>query len=280
MYRVRIADKAGFCFGVKRAIKMAERATSKKDKVYTFGPIIHNPQEVKRLKGLGIKVLKNPSVRNATLILRTHGISLEQYEKLLAVKSLNIVDAVCPFVKKAQNIVKELSQQGKAIVIIGEKSHPEIIALLSYGNEKTVVISDKKDIKKIKFNEELNIVSQTTQSLENFNNIVKILSDKYKTKIYNTICKATFDRQAAAYKYAKDSDLMIVIGGKNSANTARLAKLCANITSTRHIEDVKDLKKSWFKNKKNICLTAGASTPDWIIKDIYSNIKKILKEHS
>ncbi|MDR0823258.1 MAG: 4-hydroxy-3-methylbut-2-enyl diphosphate reductase [Endomicrobium sp.] len=284
MSKITIAQKAGFCFGVKRAIRLAEEAVLHNKTVSVIGPIIHNPQEVARLEKLGIKTINKPYRENGVLILRTHGIPLSLYNELKNKKSVEIIDAVCPFVKRAQKIVADLAAKKEPIVIVGEKEHPEIIALRSYCNNKCIVINSAQEAKraanskKIKAGSKLNIVSQTTQSLENFDKIVKTLKKNYEVKVFNTICKATFDRQNAASKLAKTADLMIVIGGKNSANTTRLAQICKKNAKTKHIEAAGDLKKEWFKNKNNICLTAGASTPDWIIKEIRSDIEKFVNK--
>ncbi|MCL2335034.1 MAG: 4-hydroxy-3-methylbut-2-enyl diphosphate reductase [Endomicrobia bacterium] len=278
MPKIKIAEKSGFCFGVRRAIEMAEKTSGSKGKVYTLGPIIHNPQEVKRLEKKGIKTLQNPkTLKSGTAILRTHGIPLYLRNDLEKKESVNIIDATCPFVKRAQDIIKELSSENETIVIAGEKVHPEVVGLMSYGSGKCVVIENPKEADKLKVKGNISIVSQTTQTPENFDGIVKSLKKRYKVRVFNTICKATFDRQKAAEKLARTVDLMIVIGGKNSGNTTRLAQICGAKTKTYHIETVEDIKKSWFKNKNIIGLTAGASTPDWIIKQVKEEIERQLE---
>jgi len=275
--KIKIADKSGFCFGVKRAIELAQGTLNSNNKVYTLGPIIHNPQEVKRLEKEGIKTLKDPKkIRNGVIVLRTHGIPLELGKKLQKKKNIKIIDATCPFVKRAQDIIKDLSVKNEAIVIVGEKMHPEVVGLVSYGAGKCVVVENLKEAKKIKLdkNATVNVVSQTTQTPENFNAIVRYFKKRFKVKVFNTICKATFDRQHSAEKLAKNSDLMIVVGGKNSGNTTRLSQICSGFTKTRHIETARDIKKEWFKNVKKIGVTAGASTPDWIIKKVKEEAEK------
>jgi 4-hydroxy-3-methylbut-2-enyl diphosphate reductase len=280
MLKIKVAKNAGFCFGVRRAIEIAERTLKNKSKVYTLGPIIHNPQEVKRLEKQGIKTLKSVNkIQDGYIILRTHGIPFDLHKKLNENKNINVIDSTCPFVKRAQDVVKELSGNKTAenlnIIIVGEKIHPEVVALVSYGNKKCVVIETPQEAKMFKGSKNLSIVSQTTQTSENFNNIVNILSKNYKITVYNTICRATLDRQQSAEELACSVDLMIVIGGKNSGNTTRLAQICSCKTRTYHVETFKDLKKSWFKNISTAGLTAGASTPDWIIKDIEIKVKEI-----
>lgn len=276
--KIKIAKSSGFCFGVKRAIDLAEKVASRNKKVYTFGPLIHNPQEVKRLDKEGIKVIEDYSkIKNGILVLRTHGIEQEIHEKLSKKKNIDIIDATCPFVKRAQDIVKKLSCKNEQIIIVGEKTHPEVIALVSYGKGKCVVVEDKKDIKKIRKTDIIHVVSQTTQSPKQFNNIVECISKMSKVKIYNTICRATFDRQSSAEALAKEVEIMIVIGGKNSGNTRRLYQICSKVVKTHHIENVEEIKKSWFNSKSIVGITAGASTPNWIIDNIKRRIEEILK---
>ena len=199
MVKITIAESAGFCFGVKRAIDLVQDIASKNDKVYTFGPLIHNPQEIQRLEKENIKVVEDFSkIEKGVLVLRTHGIQLNIYEKLLMKKNIKLVDATCPFVKRAQDIVKELSKDinTKQIIIVGEKRHPEVVALVSYGKEKCLIVEDKKDVKNVKKTDIIYVVSQTTQSPRNFDRIVEEISKISKVKVFNTICRATFDRQS------------------------------------------------------------------------------------
>ena len=276
MVKITIAKSAGFCFGVKRAIDLAQDIASKNSDVYTFGPLIHNPQEVARLEKENIKVIEDYSkIEKGVLVLRTHGIPLDIYENLSKKENIKIVDAACPFVKKAQDIIKELSKDSEQIVIVGEKKHPEVVALVSYGKGKCLVVEDKDDVKNVKKTDIIYIVSQTTQSPKKFEEIVNEISKISQVKVFNTICRATFDRQSAAAKLAKEVDVMIVIGGKNSGNTTRLYQICSNITKTYHIEDVDEIEPAWFDKVESVGITAGASTPDWIIENIKRRIKEI-----
>ena len=276
MVKITIAKSAGFCFGVKRAIDLAQDIASKNSDVYTFGPLIHNPQEVARLEKENIKVVEDYSkIEKGVLVLRTHGIPLDIYENLSKKENIKIVDAACPFVKKAQDIIKELSKDSEQIVIVGEKKHPEVVALVSYGKGKCLVVEDKDDVKNVKKTDIIYIVSQTTQSPKKFEEIVNEISKISQVKVFNTICRATFDRQSAAAKLAKEVNVMIVIGGKNSGNTTRLYQICSNITKTYHIEDVDEIEPAWFDKVESVGITAGASTPDWIIENIKRRIKEI-----
>jgi 4-hydroxy-3-methylbut-2-enyl diphosphate reductase len=275
---VKVAANAGFCFGVKRSIELVEKTLGEKTEVYTLGPIIHNPQEVKRLKEKGVRVLNDiDCVKSGCIILRTHGISLELHNRLEKDKAISVIDATCPFVKKAQNIVKNLSSQETTIIIVGEKSHPEVEALVSYGAGKCIVIENPKEAFEFKGKGELNIVSQTTQTTQNFDIIVKIIKKRFKVNIYNTICKATIERQKAAQELAKSADLMIVIGGRNSGNTTRLAEICKAQTKTYHIETVNEIDNKWFENVSIVGLTAGASTPNSIIKSVEKRVREIVE---
>lgn len=272
---IRIARSAGFCFGVRRAITLAEKTAANSRPIYTFGPLIHNPQEVDRLAAQGIRPLKTPGrlTARATLILRTHGIPAHLREQLER-KKLTLVDATCPFVKRAQDIVRKLSDEDCRILIVGERTHPEVIALVSYGKGKCRVVEDAASVKDPGPDGRICVVSQTTQTPQNFR---KVLSRLKRTGLpvtaYNTICRATIDRQNAASRLARRVDVMIVIGGKNSGNTRRLAEICQERTRTYHIETPAQVKRAWFTGVRSIGLTAGASTPDWIIEQVRCRIE-------
>jgi len=276
--RIITAESSGFCFGVRRAIDIAEKTAKRKRLIYSLGPLIHNPQEVKRLEKIGIKVIDKPEgLRDSVMILRTHGIPQGLKEKLKS-QNLLLVDATCPFVKRAQDIVQKQAKSDKRIVIVGEKSHPEVKALVSYGGKKCFVAEKYSDLKKINLSGDVCVVSQTTQAPENFSKFVrKIKSANRNVKIFDTICRATIDRQSAAKKLSKRVDVMLVVGGKNSGNTKRLAQICSEFAMTHYIESARELKKSWFNNKNLIGITAGASTPDWIIKEVKKKAARILK---
>lgn len=270
------AKSAGFCFGVRRAINLAESIAKKNKKIYTFGPLIHNPQEVERLAGKGIKPVNAPlHLKDCTLVLRTHGIPHELFEKLKK-KDIHLVDATCPFVKRGQDIVKKISSSDMHVIVVGEKTHPEVVALVSYGRGRCRILEKKSDLNKVKLCKNVSVVSQTTQTPENFKDIIKALKKKCaQVKIYNTICKATIDRQAEAKRLAQKVDVIVVVGGKNSGNTRRLAEISSKYTETYLIEKADEIRHEWFKNQKLIGLTAGASTPDWIIENVKNKIMEM-----
>ena len=290
--RIVTAEDSGFCFGVKRAIDIAEKAVNsagksninwgnKKRGICSLGPLIHNPQEVLRLEKKGIKVIEDPcKLKNAALILRTHGIPQRLKEKLKA-QNLFLVDATCPFVKKAQDIVQKLAQGNERIIIVGEKKHPEVKALVSYGGGSCFVVEKDSDLKGLDLSGSVCVVSQTTQSPENFSRFVRIIKKlNPKAKIFDTICRATFDRQASARKLSKKADAMVVVGGKNSGNTRRLAQICSKYTKTYYIETAAEIRNEWFKGGKIIGISAGASTPDWVVEEVKKKIAVILKKHA
>ena len=276
--RVKLSKDAGFCFGVKRAINTALKANSISGSVYTYGPIIHNPQVVKDFDLKGIKAVENlKNVKEgSTIIIRTHGVPPE-VERQFKLKKLRIIDATCPFVKKPQEYVRQLSRDGYTPIIIGEADHPEVIGIKGYAGKIAIVVGTPAEAEKVHPVKKMGIVVQTTQSNGNFSAIMKVLSGKSREfRILNTICNATHERQDSALKLAGEVDIMIVVGGKNSANTKHLAEVCETTgVETRHIEAASELQTAWFRGKKTAGVTAGASTPDWIIKEVAERIKKL-----
>ncbi len=275
---VFVVKTAGFCFGVKRAINMAYDAEKEaSDEIYTLGPIIHNPQVVSKLEESKIYAKKTlTDIKNGTVIIRSHGVTLEEINAAKN-KSLKIVDATCPFVKKAQEHAEELNKDGYFIVVVGEKDHPEVKSIVSYGGKNVIVLESAEDVAKISRVKKMGIVAQTTQSIENFRAIVsECLKKAGEIKVFNTICNATYVRQTESTELASKVDCMIVVGGKNSANTNRLAEVCKKIQeNTHHIETKSELKPAWFEGVKKVGITAGASTPNWIIEEVANLVKSI-----
>ncbi|MDY6915733.1 MAG: 4-hydroxy-3-methylbut-2-enyl diphosphate reductase [Candidatus Cloacimonadota bacterium] len=273
---VRIAKNSGFCFGVKRAIKIALATGKKYSNVITLGPIIHNPQMVEKLRKNGIDYVENiAEIKRRPTIIRSHGVTKDILGKLKE-KNIEIIDATCPYVSKTHNYAKELNEKGYQIIIMGDKNHPEVIALRSYVEGEAIIASHPSELPAKKFSK-VAIISQTTRNVEDLQKMVSYLIPKSaELLVVNTICNATIIRQKSTLKLAKKSDLMIVIGGKNSSNTKMLAKISANFIETYHIEMEDELNEKWFKNKSEIGITAGASTPDWVILGVYNKILKYL----
>lgn len=276
MIRISVVKDAGFCFGVKRAIRLAFLAVKKnRKKVFTLGPLIHNPQVVDDLKKKGVCPVDDLSeIDQGCLIIRSHGVH-PKILKTAKKKKLKIIDATCPFVKKAQNNAKLLCDQGYQVVVVGEADHPEVKSIVGYTKDKALVINHTKNGLNLNKFKKIGVVAQTTLNIDLFKQVIdKLIEDAKEIKIYNTICNATSLMQGKTSKMAQKVDLMIVVGGHNSANTNRLANLCKRIgTKTYHVETSKELKKSWFKNVENVGVTAGTSTPTWIIQDVVKKIK-------
>ena len=273
---VILADYLGFCYGVKRAIKIARENAAPDGSACTLGPISHNPQMVERLKDEGVGTIDClDDLKRGKVIIRSHGVGPETYERAEAM-GLECVDATCPHVKKAQLSAKELAEEGRFVVIVGEKEHPEVHSIVQWAGGNVAVIETVAEAASIPNASRLGIISQTTFSGERFREIVSALLDKSRDiRVMRTICTATDQRQRAARELASKVDVMLVIGGKNSANTTRLAQLCAKICRTYHIETAEELQPAWFDNIEKIGITAGASTPDWIIKEVYKKCQRI-----
>ncbi|MBC3535860.1 bifunctional 4-hydroxy-3-methylbut-2-enyl diphosphate reductase/30S ribosomal protein S1 [Megasphaera hominis] len=265
---VFIADACGFCYGVRRAIELASHAASG---THTLGPIIHNPQVVARLAERGVSPVASLDEVSTgePLLIRSHGVGPEVYEKA-SEKHLQVVDATCPHVKKAQQDAKKIIEKNKNLIIIGEKAHPEVISISQWGANRAIILDREEEARALPHMKEAGVVVQTTFSQEQFKRIKAILESKVDDlEIDMTICTATQQRQQAAIELAGKMDAMIVIGGKNSANTGRLAQVCKEQgCPTYHVETAAELDTAWFRGMKNIGITAGASTPDWIIQEV------------
>ncbi len=247
----------------------------KGDDVFTLGPIIHNPQVIENLKLQG--VAPSDSIDNRrikTLIIRTHGVPVEVSERL-ANKKYRVIDATCPFVKKAQQYAKLLKEDGYQVLIIGDREHPEVKSLMSYAGAEVVVLGRDDDLPKLK--SRVGVVVQTTQPIGILKKFVcEAMGQVNEIKVFNTICNSTALRLKETEELAKKVDVMVVVGGRNSANTTQLAHLCADKeVQCYHIETASELKAVWFKGKNNVGITAGASTPDWIIKEVQDRIREI-----
>ncbi len=272
-----LADKAGFCFGVKRAINTAYEAAGR-GRVFCLGPLIHNPQEVERLRKMGIETVNDFSALQPgdSLIIRSHGVP----PRILAQardKGLTIIDLTCPFVGKAQRDAEVLQREGYQVVVVGEKKHPEVQSILGYAGENAVVVETVDDMEGVTFQSRLGIVAQTTQSYGNFSEIVlKLLRLSKELKVFNTICSSTKERQEAARVLARQVDVMLVVGGRNSANTSRLASLCRGEGKpTYHIEVADEILAEWLDGISTVGVTAGASTPDWVVEGVLEKLKKM-----
>ena len=272
--KIELAENYGFCFGVKRAIKIAEENNN----ASTYGPLIHNSKEIARLDrdfkvGLvdDFKTFKTGD----KAIVRTHGIVKDELAQLRA-SGVNVVDATCPFVTKPQEIAQEMSEAGYDVVIFGDESHPEIKGVKSYATHGAIVVTSIKELQTIKLREKIALIAQTTRKVEEYMKIANYLIPRHKeVRVFNTICNATFENQVAVRDLSELADVMIIIGGKNSSNTKELFSIAhEKCENSYHIEDETELELSWFIDKKFCGISAGASTPDWIIQNVINAIQK------
>ncbi|MBI5788628.1 MAG: 4-hydroxy-3-methylbut-2-enyl diphosphate reductase [Candidatus Schekmanbacteria bacterium] len=276
--RVRVIENAGFCFGVQRATKLAfETAATTQGHVFTLGPLIHNPQVVQKLKDEGVEVVTDLNgVEEGTLIVRSHGLHPTILKEAKA-KGFRIVDATCPFVKKAQSYAALLKKEGYQVVVVGDRQHPEVQGIEGYSGGNILVVACPEEVKKLHLKTKIGVVAQTTQSLSNFIEIVdELLKSARELKIFNTICGATMVRQKATMDLSRQVDLMLIVGGRNSANTTRLAKICSDAdTPTYLLETADEIQPEWLKDKKEIGVSAGASTPNWIITEVVQKLESL-----
>jgi 4-hydroxy-3-methylbut-2-enyl diphosphate reductase len=275
---IKLAKSYGFCFGVKRAIKIAEDSRD----ATTIGPLIHNNEEINRLKE-NFNVLTANDIKELDgvkkAIIRTHGIVKDDYEKLKQT-DIEVINATCPFVTKPQQIVEEMSGYGYKIVIFGDIKHPEVKGVMSYAVNSPIVVMSVDELKEIRLSHKVAVISQTTKKISEFQKIISYLVENVKeVRVFNTICNATFENQDAARDLSIEADIMIVIGGKKSSNTKQLFSIAhENCIDSYLIENEKELEKEWFKDKKLCGITAGASTPDWIIEKIVATIREFSVE--
>jgi len=274
--KIELAKSYGFCFGVKRAIEIAQNSSG----AVTYGELIHNPLEISRLKNeYNVGLVKNLNeISTKKVIIRTHGITKTDKEYLKKQNKI-LIDATCPFVTKPQEIVEEMSKDGYDIIIFGDVNHPEVKGVKSYSvnQDRTFVILSIDELKNIKLKEKIAIVAQTTRKISEFLILVDYLVKLHKeVRVFNTICNATFENQDAVRELSQKADIMIIIGGKNSSNTKQLYLISKqNCKDSYLIENQDELKKEWFE-KKNLCgVSAGASTPEWLIQNIIDKIKQI-----
>jgi 4-hydroxy-3-methylbut-2-en-1-yl diphosphate reductase len=283
--KIKKARELGFCFGVRRAIKIIDDATKKYPSICTLGPIVHNKTVVNRLAESGVQVIKEINkVNSRAIAITSHGISPDLIAKL-TLKEIEVVDTTCPTVRSAQRAAKKLSENGFGVIIYGESAHPEVKGLLGWAGKNAIATLDAKDPAINKLPRKVGILSQTTQTKLQFGQFVNdVIQASFprisEIRIINTLCGETQKRQDAALELAEKSDLMIVVGGQNSANTKRLAELCTPFAETHFIETADEIKQVWIKGKKHIGVTAGASTPDEAIAEVLARLKLLVRKSS
>lgn len=277
---VILAKTAGFCFGVKRAVDTVYKEAGKKN-VYTYGPIIHNSEVVNDLKKKGVEVINSreelEALEEGTVIIRSHGVAREIYD-LINEKGLELVDATCPFVRKIHKIVEKAGNEGNQVIIVGSEQHPEVQGIKGWCTGEVHIISEASQLEGIDLNKPTTLVSQTTFNYKKFQDLVEIIKKKeYNICISNTICNATEERQNEARRIARRADAMIVIGDSSSSNTRKLYEICkTECQETFYIQTLSGLELDKLKSSDCIGITAGASTPNNIIEEVYTNVRRKL----
>jgi len=276
--KVRIAKASGFCFGVKRAMDLALEAAQRKsrEKIFTDGPLIHNPQALKMLRKRGVVPLQEEKNNiGSTVIIRSHGVSPQRRRELDKI-SATVVDATCPKVKKVQSIIAKFAQRGFFVIIVGDGHHAEVQGLLGYAGKRGMVIQSEQDLTKLPLGKKLCVVAQTTQSRKNFFSLTEKIKERFpETEIFDTICEANRNRQEELKRLCPFVDAVIVVGGKESANTQRLVKIAqSKRVPTFFVESETDLDLDKLKHYKEVGVIGGASTPDWSLKRVVSKLEK------
>ena len=283
--KITVARTAGFCMGVRRAVEMAlDASNTSSDSLYTYGPLIHNPQVMEVLAQKGISTIgqiPDNDLENTqgTVLIRAHGIPPEE-EKAISDAGFKVINATCPRVVMVQSIIKKYAKKGYSVLIIGDKNHPEVKGLLGYSKEKGYTVSNMEELELLPEFEQAVIVAQTTQDTTFFNKVENWIKTNHPHyKIFNTICNSTEKRQAEARSIADENDAIVVLGGKQSGNTKRLFKISNKAGKKAfHIEDISELDMSSLSSVKSVAITAGASTPNWIISKAYREIEKNLQQ--
>ena len=279
--KIRLAETAGFCMGVRRAVDMVlDMAQHKGERrIYTYGPLIHNPQTVELLRRRGIVPMTDLEgiEEGATVIIRAHGIS-PQERSALKRRGVAIIDATCPKVGRVQSVIKKHAAQNYRIVIVGDADHPEVDGLLGYADDAGIVVSNLEDVKRLPAMEKVCVVAQTTQGLDEYQAIVgKIRERVPETVVFDTICDSTEKRQAEIKELACAMDAVFIVGGRNSANTQRLAQISESMgTPTFHIETADEIRGLPLGKYSRIGISAGASTPNWIIERVVDTIRNAM----
>lgn len=277
--KIEVADKVGPCCGVNKAIDIVEKTARERGGVETLSAVVHNQQVLQRLASLGVRVVKSiDDIKGDTVVTSSHGVSPQLKEELRA-RNINVISTTCPFVRRAQTTARRLAESGFFVIVYGEAEHPEVRGILGWARGQGIATLDAKSIAALdQIPRRMGILSQTTQIPAHFVKFAKKVIDLALTRdseirIIDTICHDIRERQAAALKLAKRVDLMLVVGGRNSANTRQLAELCATVTETHHIETAGDIKKSWLNGKNRLGITAGASTPEQAVDEVLRKLK-------
>lgn len=274
--KVILAKHAGFCFGVRRALDLVMRA-AESGPIETLGPLIHNPQVVNRLAESGVRVVADlEDVSSGRVVIPSHGLP-EDVLRDARQRGLQVVDAACPFVKRVHEHAEKLAAEGFKVVVVGDAAHSEVRGILSAAGAGATAVASAKEVREAHWPEKVGVVAQTTQAAERFGEVVGAIASVVKeTRAFNTICYATRDRQNAAAELAGKVDVMFVVGGKNSANTTRLHEICSKCgVPSYHVETAVEISEDWTRGRSVAGLTAGASTPDWVIEEVRRKLESL-----
>ena len=275
-----IVEEGGFCFGVRRALEMAQQAIKQDDLSATLGPLIHNPQVVDQLAQQGVRVVEwvAEAEPGETLMIRTHGCSPDVMQQALD-RGVTVLDATCPFVARAQREAQRLCDEGWQVLILGEPEHPEARSIREHTGARATIVQGPDDLNDMQLREKVAVVCQTTQRLDHLSSLVSALLPRVRRlTVANTICDATTQRQDASVATARQVDVMIVVGGYHSANTTRLAQVCAEVNPrTHHIERAEELQPQWLEGARTVGITAGASTPDSAIEAVHERVQQLAR---
>lgn len=279
--KLTVANPTGLCFGVRRAIEQLETTLQGNQEVFSLGSPIHNPQEVERLEKKGLHVVETPEEvpEGAVAFIRAHGVCPETHRRLEA-RCRVVVDGTCPFVRNAQARARSLAEEGYPVLILGDRNHPEVQGILGYVNGTALVVSETEEPEGILQSlpkERIGVLSQTTQKVAALSDLVgRLVSWIPEVRVYNTICRATLARQESVCRLAATVDGILIIGGRNSANTRKLAEIARDAGApTLWIEHAGELDRSWLEHKGSVGVAAGGSTPDWLIRELIETLEKL-----
>lgn len=278
MPEIKKASKTGFCFGVRRAINLLEKVAKERGGMETLGAVVHNQQVLKSLTDIGVKVVNNvDDIRGDSVVTSSHGVGPDLKERIRA-RNINVISTTCPFVRRAQVAARRLAESGFFVIVYGNAEHPEVKGILGWAKDQGLATMDVEPITALEIlPRRLGILSQTTQVPSYFVEFTKKLIDvafvkDTQIRIIDTICHDIRERQAAALEVARQADLMLVIGGRSSANTNRLAELCSQVTDTYLIETAEDIQSAWAHGKAHIGVTSGASTAEQTVNEVIERL--------
>ncbi len=274
MPEIEKARTTGFCFGVRRAVEMLEQIARERGGVETLGDIVHNRQVVQRLQDLGVKVVRDiDEISGDVVVTTSHGISPQREEEIRA-RGKEVISTTCPNVQRAQNAARGLAEAGFFVLVYGDAGHPEVKGILGFAGKSSLATTSIDEVKSLRpMPQNIGMLAQTTQVPDHFAGFAKAVIDlalrkNSEIRVIDTICHDLRQRQPDALEVAQRSDLMLVVGGRSSANTTRLAELCSGVTETHHIETAADIDPAWLEGKKHIGVTSGASTSDETVEEV------------